>query len=153
MIWLAVALLSSVVAGVGFWRGTAAGISGQTMPALAGVLFSLMMFRASTLMKDTAALGKLGGWPMRLSGALALTATTAAAIDVIIWAQSRRVTFGQLALPTAVIAFVMLMVTAFRLSADSPRRAHFHALALASAANALVSAFLFINLQLPAITG
>ncbi len=153
MIWLVVALLSSVVAGVGFWRGSASGIAGETMPALAGVLFSLMMFRATTLMKDTAALGKRGGWPLRLAGALSLTATTAAAIDVIIWVQSRKATFGQLALPTAMIAFVVLVTTALRLSADSPRRTHFYALALASAANALVSAFLFINLQLPAITG
>ena len=153
MIWLVVALLSSVVAGVGFWRGTASGISGQTMPAVAGVLFSLMMFRATTLMKNAAALGKLGGWPLRLSGALALTATTAAAIDVIVWVHSRQATFGHLALPTAMIAFVVLVVTALRLSADSPRRTHFYALALASAANAMVSAFLFINLQLPKITG
>ncbi|MDP2274533.1 MAG: hypothetical protein Q8N23_08220 [Archangium sp.] len=153
MIWLVVALLSSVVAGVGFWRGSASGIAGETMPALAGVLFSLMMFRATTLMQDTAALGKRGGWPLRLAGALSLTATTAAAIDVIIWVQSRKATFGQLALPTAMLAFVVLVTTALRLSADSPRRTHFYALALASAVNALVSAFLFINLQLPAITG
>lgn len=152
MIWLLVALLSSAVAGVGFWRGTAGGVAGETMPALAGVLFSLLMFRATTLVKDRAALGKQGGWPLRVAGALALTAALAAAVDVVIWVQSRKATLGQLALPTAILAFALIMVTALRLSADSPRRTHFYALALASAANAVVSAWFFLNTQLPGIS-
>ncbi len=152
MIWLGVALLSGVLAGVGFWRGTAAGLSGQSMPALAGVLFALVMYRATTLMKDRAALGKQGGWPLRVAGALALTATAGAAIDVLIWFQSRKATFGQLALPTAALAFVMIFVTALRLSADSPRRTHFYALALASIINAALAAWFFVSLQLPAIS-
>lgn len=152
MIWLGVALLSGVLAGVGFWRGTAAGLSGQSMPALAGVLFALVMYRATSLMKDRAGLGKQGGWPLRVAGALALTATAGAAIDVLIWFQSRKATFGQLALPTAAIAFVMIFVTALRLSADSPRRTHFYALALASIINAAIAAWFFVSLQLPAIS-
>lgn len=152
MIWLGVALLSGVLAGVGFWRGTAAGLWGQSMPALAGVLFGLVMYRATSLMKDRAALGKQGGWPLRVAFALALTATAGAAIDVLIWFQSRKATFGQLALPTAAIAFVMIFVTALRLSADSPRRTHFYALALASIINAAIAAWFFVSLQLPAIS-
>lgn len=152
MIWLGVALLSSVVAGVGFWRGSVSGIAGETMPALAGVLFSLLMFRATTLIKDRAVLGEQGGWPLRAAGALSLTATLAAAVDVIIWFQSRKPTFGQLALPTAVLGFVLLVITALRLSADSPRRTHFQALALAAAVNAALAAYLFVGTQLPAIT-
>ncbi len=151
MIWLGVALLSGVVAGVGFWRGTPAGLAGETMPALAGVLFGLVMFRATTLM-DRAALGKQGGWPLRASGALALTATLGAAIDVIVWFDSKKATFGQLALPTAVLAFVVLFVTSLRLAADSPRRTHFFALALASLVNAAIAAWFFVSLQLPAIS-
>lgn len=152
MIWLGVALLSGAVAGVGFWRGTPAGLSGQTMPALAGVLFALLMYRATTLIKDKAALGKQGGWPLRVAGALALTAAVGAAIDVLIWFDSKKATFGQLALPAATLAFVMLFVTALRLSVDSPRRTHFYALAAASMLNAAVSAWFFVSLQLPAIT-
>ena len=142
MIWLAVALLSSVVAGIGFWRGSASGLGGETMPALAGVLFSLLMFRATTLIKDREALGKQGGWPMRAAGALSLTTSIAAAADVVIWVQTRRATFGHLALPTAVLAFALLVVTALRFSAGSKRRTHFYALALACAANAAISAWL-----------
>lgn len=152
MAWLLVALLSSAVAGVGFWRGSASGLASQTMPALAGVLFSLLMFRATSLMKDRAALGTQGGWPLRVSGALSLTASVAAAVDLVIWFQTRKATFGQLALPMATIAFAVLAVAALRLSADSPRRTHFYALALASLVNAVVSAFLFLNLQFPAIS-
>lgn len=151
MIWLVVGLLSSVVAGVGFWRGSASGLAGESMPALSGVLFCLLMFRATSLMKDRKALGTQGGWPLRLAGALSLTAALAAAIDVVIWLESRRATFGQLALPTAVLAFAVLVVAALRLSAGSPRRTHFYALAMASAANAVVSAWFFLNLQLPGI--
>ncbi len=150
MIWLGVALLSGVVAGVGFWRGTPPGLAGEALPASAGVIFSLLMFRATSLMKDRAALGKLGGWPLRVAGALSLTASLAAAVDVVIWWQTRRSTVAQLALPTAVLAFVMLAVTALRLSVDSPRRTHFYALALASAANALAAAAFFAS-QLSAI--
>lgn len=152
MIWLGVALLSGAVAGVGFWRGTPAGLSGETMPALAGVLFGLVMYRATSLLKDQAVLGKQGGWPLRLAGALALTATVGAAIDVIVWFGSKKATFGQLALPTAVLAFVMLFVTSLRLGADSPRRTHFFALALASIVNAAIAAWFFVSLQLPAIS-
>lgn len=151
MIWLLAALLSGLVAGVGFWRGSVGGLSGETMPAISGILFCLLMFRATSLVKDKAVLGKQGGWPLRLAGALSLTATLAAAVDVIVWFQSRKPSFGQLALPTAVLAFALLIVTALRLSAGSPRRTHFYALALASAANAIVSAYFFVNLQLPAI--
>lgn len=152
MTWLGVALLSSVVAGVGFWRGSVSGLAGETMPALAGVLFSLLMFRATTLIKDREVLGKQGGWPLRVAGALSLTASIAAAADVLIWVQTRKATFGQLALPTGVLAFALLAVTALRLSAGSPRRTHFYALALASAANAIVSAWLFVGTQLPGIS-
>ena len=152
MNWLIVALLSGAVAGVGFWRGSAAGLAAQTMPALAGVVFSLLMFRATTLMKDRSALLKLGGWPLRVAGALALTAAAASTVDVVIWFQTRKATFGQLSLPMATIAFAVLVVAALRLSADSPKRTHFYLLALVSIANAVVSAFLFMNLQLPEIT-
>ena len=113
MNWLIVALLCGAVAGVGFWRATAAGLAAQTMPALAGVVFSLVMFRATTLMKDRKELLQLGGWPLRVAGALALTAAAASAIDVLIWFQTRKATFGQLALPTATIAFAVLVVSAF----------------------------------------
>lgn len=150
MIWLGVALLSGVVAGVGFWRGTPAGLAGEAMPASAGVIFSLLMFRASSLVKDRAELGKQGGWPLRLAGALSLTASLAAAVDVVIWVQTRKSTVATLALPTAVIAFLLLAVTALRLSVNSPRRTHFLALALASAANAVAAAFFFAS-QLTAI--
>ena len=152
MIWLLVALLSSVVAGVGFWRGSAAGLGEETMPALAGVLFCLLMFRATTLMKDRAALGKQGGWPLRVAGALSLTAALASAIDVVIWFQTRKASFGPLALPTAVIAFALIMITALRLSANSPRRTHFYVLGLAAAANAVASAWFFVHTQLPGIS-
>ena len=152
MIWLLAALLSGVVAGVGFWRGSVAGLAGETMPAISGLLFCLLMFRATTLVKDRLKLGKQGGWPMRVSGALCLTATLAAAVDVIVWWQTRKPSFGQLALPTAVLAFAVLVVTALRLSAGSPRRTHFYALALASAANAVVAAYFFVNVQLPQIS-
>jgi undecaprenyl pyrophosphate phosphatase UppP len=152
MIWLLVALLSSAVAGVGFWRGTAVGLADETMPALAGVLFSLLMFRATTLVKDRAALGKQGGWPLRVAGALSLTAALGAAVDVGFWYQTRKASFGQLALPTAVIAFALIMITALRLSANSPRRTHFYGLALAAAANAGVSAWFFVHTQLPGIS-
>lgn len=152
MIWLGLALLSGAVAGVGFWRGTPAGLSGETMPALAGVLFGLVMFRATRLLKDKTALGKQGGWPLRVSGALSLTATLAAAVDVVIWFESRRATFGQLALPTSVLAFAVLFVTSLRFAADSPRRTFFYALAFVSIANAAISAWFFVSLQLPAIT-
>ena len=152
MIWLSVALLSGLVAGVGFWRGTLSGIGSQTMPALAGVLFSLLMFRATSLIKDREVLGKQGGWPLRVAGALSLTAALGAAADVVIWFQTRKPSFGQLALPTAVIAFVLIAITSLRLSADSPRRTHFRALALAAAFNAVASAWLFMTTQLPAIS-
>ena len=152
MIWLLAALLSGVVAGVGFWRGSVGGLAWETMPAISGLLFSLLMFRASSLVKERSVLNKQGGWPMRAAGGLSLTATLFAAVDVIGWVQSRKPSFGQLALPTAVFAFALLIVTALRLSNGSPRRTHFYALALASAANALVSAYFFVNLQLPAIT-
>lgn len=147
MIWLAVALLSGVVAGVGSWRGSVAGLAGETMPALSGVLFSLLMFRATSLVKDPAVLGKQGGWPMRVSGALALTSTLAAAIDVVVWALTRRPSFGAIALPSAGLAFAVLIVTALRLSAGSPRRTHFYALALASAVNAVIAGYLFMSLR------
>lgn len=152
MIWLGVALLSGAVAGVGFWRGTPAGLLSETMPALAGVIFSLVMFRASSLLKDKAALGKQGGWPLRVAGALSLTATLAAAVDVAIWLESKRGTFGQLALPTSVLAFAVLFVTSLRFAAGSPRRRYFYALAVVSIVNAAIAAWFFVSLQLPAIT-
>lgn len=152
MNWLGVALLSGAVAGVGFWRGSAQGLASQSMPALAGVVFSLLMFRATTLIKDRQQLGKQGGWPMRVAGALSLTAAVAAAVDVVIWFQTRKATFGALALPTAAVAFVVLAITALRLSADSPKRTHFYLLALVAIANAASSAFLFVNLELPEIS-
>lgn len=150
MIWLGVALLSGVVAGVGFWRGTPPGLAGQAMPATAGVLFSLLMFRATTLMKDREALNQQGGWPLRVAGALSLTAALAAAIDVGIWLQTRQSTVATVALPTAALAFVMLTITALRLSSGSPRRTHFLALALASAVNAVAATFFFAS-QLAAL--
>lgn len=151
MIWLAVALLSSGVAGVGFWRGTPAGLAEETMPALAGVLFGLIMFRATSLVKDRAVLGQQGGWPLRVAGALSLTVALAAAVDVGIWFQTRKPSLGHLSLPTAVIAFALLTITSLRLSVDSPRRTHFYALALASAVNAVVAAWFFVGTQLPGI--
>lgn len=152
MNWLGVALLSGAVAGVGFWRGSAQGLASQTMPALAGLLFSLLMFRATTLITDRDQLGKQGGWPLRVAGALCLTAAAAAAVDLVIWFQTKKATFGELALPVAAVAFVVLAITALRLSADSPKRTHFSLLALASIANAAISAFLFVNLQVPQIS-
>jgi hypothetical protein len=150
MIWLGVALLSGAVAGVGFWRGSPSGLAAEAIPASAGVIFSLLMFRATTLVKDRAALGKQGGWPLRVAGALALTATLVAAADAVIWFETKKSNFATLALPTAALAFVVIAVTALRLSVDSPRRTHFLALALASAANAVAAAFFFAS-QLPAI--
>jgi hypothetical protein len=150
--WLLVALLSGAVAGVGFWRGSAQGLASQTMPALAGLVFSLLMFRATTLITDRRKLGEQGGWPLRVAGALSLTAAFAAAVDVVIWFQSRKATFGELALPMAAVAFVLVAITALRFSADSPKRTHFSLLALVAIANAAVSAFLFVNLQSPQIS-
>jgi hypothetical protein len=120
------------------------------MPATAGVLFSLLMFRATTLMKDRDALNQQGGWPLRVAGALSLTAALAAAIDVGIWLQTRQSTVATVALPTAALAFVMLTITALRLSSGSPRRTHFLALALASAVNAVAATFFFAS-QLAAL--
>ena len=50
------------------------------------------------------------------------------------------------------LAFALIIVTALRLSADSPRRTHFYALALAAAVNAVVSAWFFVHTQLPGIS-
>lgn len=150
MIWLLVALLSGVVAGVGFWRGTPAGLGAEAVPASAGILFSLLMFRATTLMKDRVALGTLGGWPLRAAGALSLTAALGAAVDAAYWFQTRKPLLGHLTLPTAAVAFALLAVTALRLSKDSPRATHFYALALASVVNAVAAGFFFAS-QLSAI--
>lgn len=152
MIWLAVSLLSGVVAGVGFWRGTPAGLAGETMPALAGVLFGLIMFRATSLVKDRTVLGQQGGWPLKVAGALSLTAALAAAVDAAVWYQSRKPSFGQLGLPLSVLAFVLLMITSLRLSVGSPRRTHFQALALAAVVNAVAAAWFFVSTQLPGIS-
>lgn len=145
MIWLGVALLSAVVAGVGFWRGTPAGLGGEALPASAGVIFSLLMFRALTVVKDRAALGKQGGWPLNVAGALSLTAALAGALDLVIWLDSKRSTMAVYALPLAILAFALLAVAAVRLSVDSPRRTHFLALALASAVNAAVATAFFAS--------
>jgi len=156
MPWLIVALLSGVVAGVGFWRGTPSGIAFETMPGAAGVLFGLLMYRAQSLATDAkakAALGTQGGWPLRAAGALSLTAAIAGAIDVVVWVQSKKSAFGGFALPLCAVAFVLLMITALRLSLGSSRKTHFQALALASVVNAAASVWLFVTLQLPELTG
>lgn len=145
MIWLGVALLSGLVAGVGFWRGTPSGLASQAMPGAAGVLFSLLMFRASSLIPDRKELGKLGGWPLLVSGALSLTAALAGAVDVVIWLQSRFGTVGPYVLPVAALGFVLMAVTSLRLSLNSQRRTQFYALGLAALANAVVSAFFFVQ--------
>lgn len=145
MIWLGVALLSGVVAGVGFWRGTLAGLSAQAIPAAAGVLFSLLMFRASTLIRDRQALGKQGGWPMLVAGALSLTAALAAAVDVVIWLRTRFGTVGPYVLPVAAQGFVLMAVAALRFSLDSPRRTHFYVLGLAALVNAVAAGFVFLQ--------
>lgn len=155
MPWLIAALLSGVVAGVGFWRGTPSGIAFETMPGAAGVLFGLLMFRAQTLATDAKAreaLNTQGGWPLRAAGALSLTAALAGAVDVGVWVQSRKAAFGGIALPLCTFAFVLVMITALRLSLGSARKTHFQALALASAVNAAASAWLFVTLQLPELT-
>jgi hypothetical protein len=155
MVWLVVAVFSGVVAGVGFWRGTPSGIAHETMPGVAGVLFGLLMYRALSLAKDAKAreaLSTQGGWPLRAAGAASLTAALAGAIDVGVWLQTKRAAFGGYALPLCTLAFVLLMITALRLSLNSPRRTHFLALAMASAVNAFGSAWLFVSLQLPGLT-
>lgn len=153
MIWLVVALLSGAVAGVGFWRGTPQGLSTEAMPALAGVLFGVLMYRASTLFTDRAKLGEQGGWPLRAAGALSLTAALAGAIDVGVWLRTKTSAFGSLALPLCVVAFVLLMITALRLSLGSARKTQLQALALVAAVNALASAWLFLSTQGLGTTG
>lgn len=153
MLWLVVALLSGAVAGVGFWRGTPQGLATESMPALAGVLFALLMYRATTAITDRTKLGALGGWPLRAAGALSLTAALAGAIDVGVWLRTKTSAFGPVALPVCVVAFVLLMITALRLSLDSPRKTQFQALALVAAVNALASAWLFIATQGLGTTG
>jgi len=152
MIWLLVALLSSVVAGVGFWRGSVAGLSGRRCRPSAGVLFCLLMFRATTLVKD----GRCWG-----SRRVADAGGRSALFDRRPRRRRRRGDLAreqegdvrQLALPTAVLAYVLLITTALRLSVDSPRRTHFYALALASAVNAASPAYFFVSTQVPRITG
>ena len=145
MIWLGVALLSAVVAGVGFWRGTPSGLSSQAIPAAAGVLFSLFMFRASTLIRDRKELGKAGGWPMLVAGALTLTSTLGAAVDVANWLRTRFNTVGPWLLPVAALGLVVLAIASLRLSLNSPRRTQFYALGIAAIVNALAAAFFFIQ--------
>lgn len=145
MIWLGVALLSAVVAGVGFWRGTPSGLSSQAIPAAAGVLFSLFMFRASTLIRDRKALGKAGGWPMLIAGALTLTAALGAGVDVARWSVTRFTTVGPWLLPVAALGLVVLAIASLRLSLNSPRRTQFYALAIAAVVNALAAAFFFVQ--------
>ncbi|MGV3620101.1 MAG: hypothetical protein ACO1OB_04750 [Archangium sp.] len=145
MIWLGVALLSAVVAGVGFWRGTTSGLSSQALPAAAGVLFSLLMFRASTLITDKKALGKKGGWPMLAAGALTLTAMLGAALDVVNWLRTKMTTVGPWLLPVAALGLVLVAIAALRFSLDSPRRTHFYVLAVAAVANGVAAAFLFLQ--------
>lgn len=154
MIWLLTAVASGAVAAVGFWRGTAQGVATQTLPALAGVVFGLLMFRATTEAgRSRETLGQLGGWPLRAAGALALTAALAAAIDVGVWLQRKQATFGPAALPLSVLAFVLLMITALRLSLGSTRRRSFMGLALVSAVNAVAAVYLFVSTQLPGLKG
>lgn len=145
MIWLGVALLSAVVAGVGFWRGTPSGLSSQAIPAASGVLFSLFMFRASTLIRDSRELGRRGAWPMLAAGALTLTATIGAGLDVINWLRTRMTTVGPWLLPVAATGLVLLAIAALRLSLDSARRTQFYALAIAAVVNAVAAGFFFIN--------
>ena len=145
MVWILLAAVSAAISGVGFWRGTPSGLASQALPAAAGVLFCLVMFRASTLISDRKALGQKGGWPLLAAGALCLTATLAAGVDVARWIPTRAPTVGPYLLPVASLGLLMLAVGAMRLSLDSPRRTHFYVLALAAAANSVVAVVTFVQ--------
>jgi hypothetical protein len=145
MVWIVLAIFTGAISGVGFFRGTPAGIMAQALPGAAGVLFSLVMFRASSLFPDRKALGKQGGWPLMAAGALCLTSAGAAAIDVARWLATKYGTIGPYVLPVTSVGFLMLMVACLRLSLDSKRRTQFYVLAAACAANAGVAAFTFMR--------
>ena len=145
MVWIVLAILSGAISGVGFFRGTPGGIMAQALPGAAGLLFSLVMFRASSLFPDRKELGKQGGWPLMVAGALCLTSTGAAAVDVVRWLLTKFGTIGPYVLPVASLGFLMLMLSCLRLSLDSKRRTQFYVLAAASAANAAACAFTFIR--------
>lgn len=151
MAWLLVSLLSGAVAVVGFWRGSPVALAAEAMPGIAGVLFGLLMHRAAQRLADRAELGAQGGWPLRAAGALSLTAALAGAVDVGVWLQSRHVAFGALAAPICVLAFVLTMITALRLSAASPRATPLRVLALVAGLNAAASVWLFLATQPPGL--
>lgn len=146
MVWIVLAVLSGAVSGVGFFRGTPGGISAQALPGAAGVLFSLVMFRASTLVPDRKELGKKGGWVLMAAGAACLTSALAAGVDVVRWLATKFGTVGPYVLPLTSVGFLLLAISCMRLSLESPRRTHFYVLALASVANAAAAAFTFIQL-------
>jgi len=145
MVWSVLAILSGAISGVGFFRGTPAGIMAQALPGAAGLLFSLVMFRASTLFPDRKELGKQGGWPLMVAGALCLTSAGAAGVDVVRWLLTKFGTIGPYVLPVSSLGFLMLMVACMRLSLDSKRRTQFYVLAAACAANAVACAFTFMR--------
>lgn len=145
MVWILLAAVSAAISGVGFWRGTPAGLAAQALPAAAGVLFCLVMFRASTLTPDRKELGKKGGWPLMAAGALCLTATLAAGVDVARWVATKYGTVGPYLLPVAALGLLLLALSSMRLSLDSPRRTHFYVLALAAAANSVVAVVTFVQ--------
>lgn len=144
MLWLIPALLSAVVSGVGFWRGTALGLGAEALPAAAGVLFSLLVFRAQVGLEKTKKLE--GGWPLSVAGAAALTAAAGAAYDVIVWLTSRHSPTQGYLLPFAAIGFVMTAISALRLSATAKRKTQFYVLALACLGNAAACVVVFRNL-------
>lgn len=145
MVWIVLAVVSAAISGVGFWRGTSSGLFSQALPGAAGVLFCLVMFRASTLIRDRKELGQKGGWPLMAAGALCLTSTLAAGIDVGRWLFTRFGTVGPYLLPVAALGFLLLAISSLRLSLDSPRCTHFYVLGLASVVNTVISIELFVQ--------
>lgn len=141
MVWLGISLLSGVVAAVGAWRGSPAALASTAIPAIAGVLFGLVMYRGSTLYKSDE-LGQRGGWPLRLAGALALTSALAATVEAGSWLLQRRGVIGPVLVSICVLGFPLIAITALRLSVDSPKRRHFYALAAAAAVNAIIATML-----------
>lgn len=145
MVWLLGALLSAAVAGVGFWRGTPTGLAAEALPGAAGVLFSLLLFRVTTLAGEREALRTRGGWPLSVAGAASLTAALGGAVDVAVWLSQRHSVLGPWGVVLAALGFVLTAISALRLSVGSSRKTQFYVLALAAVANAAVCVALFVN--------
>ena len=147
MVWLVTALLSAVVTGVGLWRGTPNGLAAEAITGAAGVLFSLVVFRVSTLSGEKDRLRSRGGWPLSVAGAASLTAALAGGVDVVVWLTQRHSILGPWGALLAAAGFVMNAVSALRLSLDSSRRTQFYLLAVASLVSGAIAVSLFVQVS------